>query len=98
MLNSAATIPAASARLRSGFGWPQKMTEEIEQGMITSFYGPCDEFEKHPRPGMNDLLTAAVRTQVLQGALDTQTASSWGALISYAQVASFVLPDGSLSR
>jgi len=39
-----------------------------------------------------------VRTLVLQGALDTQTVPSWGALISYAQVPSFVLPDGSLSR
>jgi hypothetical protein len=41
---------------------------------------------------------AAVRTLVLQGALDTQTAPSWGALISYAQVPSSMLPDGSLSR
>lgn len=67
VLNSAATIPAASARLRSHSGWPQKMTDEIEQGMITFFYGPCDEFEKHPRPGMNDPVTAAAPTLVLQG-------------------------------
>jgi pimeloyl-ACP methyl ester carboxylesterase len=81
VLNSAATIAEANARLRSDFGWPEKMTAEIEQGMISSFYKPCDEFQKHPRPGMNDPVTAAIPTLVMQGALDSQTAPSWGALM-----------------
>ena len=81
VLNGPATIPAANAKLRSDFGWPEKMTAEIEQGMISSFYKPCDEFEKHPRPGMNDPVTAAIPTLAMQGALDSQTAPSWGALM-----------------
>ena len=49
--------------------------------MISGVYKPCEAFEKHPRPGMNDPVTAAIPTLVLQGALDTQTAPSWGALL-----------------
>jgi pimeloyl-ACP methyl ester carboxylesterase len=80
-INGPATIPAASAQLRAKFGWPEKLTAEIEDGMISGVYGPCEEFERHPRPGMNDPVTAAIPTLVLQGALDTQTAPSWGALM-----------------
>jgi pimeloyl-ACP methyl ester carboxylesterase len=80
-LNGPATIPAASAQLRSEFGWPEKMTAEIEDGMISGVYKPCEEFERHPRPGMNDPVTAAIPTLVLQGAVDDQTAPSWGALM-----------------
>jgi hypothetical protein len=57
------------------------MTAEIEQGMIAGVYGPCEEFAQHPRPGMNDPVTADIPTLVMQGALDTQTAPSWGALM-----------------
>jgi pimeloyl-ACP methyl ester carboxylesterase len=80
-LNGPATIPAANAQLRAEFGWPEKMTAEIEDGMISGVYKPCEEFEKHPRPGMNDPVTATIPTLVLQGSLDTQTAPSWGALM-----------------
>lgn len=74
------TIPKASAVLRESFGWPEKMTAELEDGMKAGFFRPCEEFDRHPRPGMNDPVTADVPTLVLQGALDTQTAPSWGAL------------------
>ncbi|MCU0934983.1 MAG: alpha/beta hydrolase [Gammaproteobacteria bacterium] len=80
-INGPATIPAASALLQAKFGWPEKLTAEIEDGMISGVYKPCDAFEKHPRPGMNDPVTAAIPTMVLQGAVDTQTAPSWGALM-----------------
>jgi len=80
-LNGPATIPAASAQLRAEFGWPDKMTAEIEDGMISGVYKPCEEFERHPRPGMNDPVSAAIPTMVLQGAVDDQTAPSWGALM-----------------
>jgi pimeloyl-ACP methyl ester carboxylesterase len=81
-INGPATIPAASAQLRAEFGWPEKMTAEIEDGMISGVYKPCEPFEKHPRPGMNDPVTAAIPTMVLQGAVDNQTAPSWGALMA----------------
>jgi pimeloyl-ACP methyl ester carboxylesterase len=80
-LNGPATIPAASAQLRAEFGWPDKMTAEIEDGMISGVYKPCEEFQKHPRPGMNDPVAAAIPTLVMQGAVDDQTAPSWGALM-----------------
>ena len=57
------------------------MTAEIEDGMISGVYKPCEEFERHPRPGMNDPVSAAIPTLVLQGAVDDQTAPSWGALM-----------------
>lgn len=79
-INGAATIPAANARLREIFGWPEEMTTELERDMVAGFYKPCDEFEKYPRPGAHDAVTAAVPTLVLQGAVDTQTAPSWGVL------------------
>jgi pimeloyl-ACP methyl ester carboxylesterase len=81
VLNGPATISQASAMLQAEFGWPEAMTAEIEQGMIAGVYGPCEEFAQHPRPGMNDPVTADIPTLVMQGALDTQTAPSWGALM-----------------
>ena len=81
-MNGPATMPAASAMLQKTFGWPQKLTSQIEDGMITGFYQPCEAFGKYPRPGMNDPVTAAIPTLVLQGAVDTQTASSWGPLLA----------------
>nr|MCU0853893.1 alpha/beta hydrolase [Paracoccaceae bacterium] len=91
-INGPATIPAASARMRAEFGWPEAMTAEIEQGMIASVYGPCEEFAQHPRPGMNDPVTADIPTLVMQGALDTQTAPSWGPLLVS------TLPRGQLAQ
>ncbi len=80
-INGPATIPAVSAMLRSDFGWPEALTAELEAGMIAGFYGPCEEFTRHPRPGMNEPVTADIPTLVMQGGLDTQTAPSWGALM-----------------
>jgi hypothetical protein len=77
VLNGPATIAQASAMLQAEFGWPAAMTAEIEQGMIAGVYGPCEEFAQHPRPGMNDPVTADIPTLVMQGAVDTQTAPSW---------------------
>jgi pimeloyl-ACP methyl ester carboxylesterase len=76
------TIPAASETLRSRFGWPEKLTEQLESSMIEMFYAPCEEFRRHPRPGMNDPVTAEVPTLVLQGMVDTQTAAGWGPLLA----------------
>jgi hypothetical protein len=80
-INGPATFPAASARLRDEFGWPEAMIAELEAGMMAVFYEPCSEFARHPRPGMNDPVTADIPTLVMQGALDTQTAPSWGPLL-----------------
>jgi pimeloyl-ACP methyl ester carboxylesterase len=41
----------------------------------------CREFAPQPRPGFHDPVTAAIPTLVMQGAFDTQTAPSWGALM-----------------
>jgi hypothetical protein len=81
-INGPATIPAASAALRDRFGWPGRLTDQLESSMIQMFYAPCEEFERHPRPGMNDPVTADVATLVLQGMVDTQTAASWGPLLA----------------
>jgi pimeloyl-ACP methyl ester carboxylesterase len=90
-INGPATIPAASARLRDEFGWPEPMIAEVETGMNATVYGPCEEFERHPRPGMNDPVTADIPTLVLQGTLDTQTAQSWGPIMASS------LPKGQLA-
>jgi len=82
IINGPTTIPAASAMLRRTFGWPKKLTDQLEEGMITGFYKPCEAFAVHPRPGMNDPVAAAIPTLVLQGSVDTQTAPSWGPLLS----------------
>jgi hypothetical protein len=81
-INGPESISTASAQLRADFGWPQKMTAELESGMIEGVYKPCDAFEKHPRPGMNDPVTAAIPTLILQGLVDDQTAASWGNLLA----------------
>jgi hypothetical protein len=57
-INGTATIPFASVRLREEFGWPEDLTAELEKGMDMAMYGPCAEFERHPRPGMNDPVTS----------------------------------------
>lgn len=92
-INGPATIPQASARLREEFGWPEGLITELEAGMNMMMYGPCSEFTRHPRPGMNDPVTSDIPTLVLQGDLDTQTASSWGPLmvstLSRGQLAQF---------
>lgn len=80
-INGSATIPVASAQLRDEFGWPAALTTDLELGMNAAMYGPCAEFERHPRPGMNDPVTSDIPTLVLQGTLDTQTASSWGPML-----------------
>jgi pimeloyl-ACP methyl ester carboxylesterase len=90
-INGPATIPAANAKLREVFGWPEKMTVELEREMIASFYKPCAEFQQYVRPGSHDPVTAAIPTLVLQGAVDTQTAPSWGALMAS------TLPKGQLA-
>jgi pimeloyl-ACP methyl ester carboxylesterase len=91
-INGPATVPAASARLRDEFGWPEPMIAELEAGMMAAFYDPCSEFARHPRPGMNDPVTADIPTLVMQGALDTQTAPSWGPLLVS------TLPRGQLAQ
>jgi pimeloyl-ACP methyl ester carboxylesterase len=90
-INGPATIPEASAMLRAKFGWPEATIAELEAAMIEGFYGPCEEFARHPRPGMHDPVTADIPTLVMQGALDTQTAPSWGALMAS------TLPQGQLA-
>lgn len=80
-INGTTTIPVASARLRQEFGWPEDLIAELEKGMDMAMYGPCAEFERHPRPGMNDPVASDIPTLVLQGTLDTQTASSWGPML-----------------
>lgn len=81
-INGPGTIPAVHAMIRDKFSWPEKMTAELEAGMNEGFYKPCEEFEKHPRPGMHEPVKANIPTLVLQGAVDDQTASSWGKLLA----------------
>lgn len=90
-INSPRSLPVASARLRDEFGWPEAMIAELETGLNATIYGPCEEFARHPRPGMNDPVTADIPTLVLQGTLDTQTAPSWGPLLAS------TLPKGQLA-
>jgi pimeloyl-ACP methyl ester carboxylesterase len=81
-INGPDTIGVASARLRDEFGWPEAMISELEYSMKVGVYGPCEEFERHARPGMHDPVVADIPTLVLQGALDTQTAPSWGPMLA----------------
>jgi pimeloyl-ACP methyl ester carboxylesterase len=90
-INGPTTIPIASARLRDEFGWPEAIIAEIETGMKTGVYGPCEEFQRNSRPGMHDPITADIPTLVLQGTLDTQTAPSWGPMLAS------TLPKGQLA-
>lgn len=80
--NSPAGAAAVSSRLRAEFGWPEKMTKPYEDWLVTRFFPLCGLFKPHPRPGYHDPVTSPIPTLVLQGALDTQTAPSWGALMA----------------
>jgi pimeloyl-ACP methyl ester carboxylesterase len=89
-INSPEGAAAVSARLQSEFGWPKTLTDVYESVVNTTFFDLCKEFVPQPRPGFHDPVTAETPTLVMQGAFDTQTAPSWGALM----VAS--LPKGRL--
>lgn len=89
-INSPAGAAAVSARLQSEFGWPESLTSVYESVVNATFFDLCKEFVPQPRPGFHDPVTAAIPTLVMQGAFDTQTAPSWGAMM----VAS--LPKGRL--
>lgn len=67
--------------MKAEYGWPDSLASMCETVVNTSFFDVCDEFEPHPRPGFHDPVTAPIPTLVMQGALDTQTATSWGALM-----------------
>lgn len=90
-INGAKTIVAANAEIRSKFLWPEKMTAEMDRGMIAGLYKPCEEFEKVTWPGKHDPVTAAIPTMVMQGAVDDQTAPSWGPMLAAS------LPKGQLA-
>ena len=89
-INSPAGAATVSARLQSEFGWPETLTDVYEGVVNATFFDLCKEFVPQPRPGFHDPVTAEIPTLVMQGAFDTQTAPSWGALM----VAS--LPKGRL--
>jgi pimeloyl-ACP methyl ester carboxylesterase len=80
-INSPEGAAAVSARLQSEFGWPESLTSVYEAVVNATFFDLCQEFVPQPRPGFHDPVTAAIPTLVMQGAFDTQTAPSWGALM-----------------
>lgn len=80
-INSPEGAAAVSLRLQSEFGWPKSLTDMYEGLLNATFYDLCKEFTPQPRPGFHDPVTAAIPTLVMQGAFDTQTAPSWGALM-----------------
>jgi pimeloyl-ACP methyl ester carboxylesterase len=80
-INSPEGTAAVSARLQSEFGWPKSLTDMFEGAVNATFFDMCREFAPQPRPGFHDPVTAAIPTLVMQGAFDTQTAPSWGALM-----------------
>lgn len=80
-INSPAGAAAVSARLQSEFGWPASLTSVYESVVNATFFDLCQEFTPQPRPGFHDPVTAPIPTLVMQGAFDTQTAPSWGALM-----------------
>jgi pimeloyl-ACP methyl ester carboxylesterase len=80
-INSPEGAAAVSARLQSEFGWPESLTSVYESVVNATFFDLCQEFVPQPRPGFHDPVTAAIPTLVMQGAFDTQTAPSWGALM-----------------
>lgn len=80
-INSPAGAAAVSARLRSEFGWPESLTDVYEGVVTATFFDLCREFVPRPRPGFHDPVTADIPTLVMQGAFDTQTAPSWGAMM-----------------
>jgi pimeloyl-ACP methyl ester carboxylesterase len=80
-INSPSGAAAVSARLQSEFGWPESLTSVYETVVDATFFDLCQEFVPQPRPGFHDPVTAAIPTLVMQGAFDTQTAPSWGAMM-----------------
>ncbi|MFZ5751599.1 MAG: alpha/beta hydrolase [Pseudomonadota bacterium] len=80
-INSPAGAAAVSARLQSEFGWPASLTNVYESVVNATFFDLCKEFVPQPRAGFHDPVTAPIPTLVMQGAFDTQTAPSWGALM-----------------
>ena len=80
-INSPAGAAAVSARLQAEYGWPVSLTDIYESSLNATFFDLCKEFSPQPRPGFHDPVTAPIPTLVLQGAFDTQTAPSWGALM-----------------
>lgn len=80
-INSPEGAARVSARLQAEFGWPSSLTDIYEGTLKATFYDLCKEFTPRPRPGFHDPVTAPIPTLVLQGAFDTQTAPSWGALM-----------------
>jgi len=81
-INSPQGAAAVSTRLQSEFGWPKSLTDMYEGVLNATFFDLCKEFVPQPRPGFHDPVTAAIPTLVMQGAFDTQTAPSWGALMA----------------
>jgi pimeloyl-ACP methyl ester carboxylesterase len=81
-INSPKGAAAVSARLQSEFGWPEALTSVYESVVNATFFDLCAEFVPQPRPGFHDPVTADIPTLVMQGAFDTQTAPSWGALMA----------------
>ncbi len=80
-INSPEGAAATSARLQAEFGWPESLTDIYEGILNATFYDMCKEFTPQSRPGFHDPVTAAIPTLVMQGAFDTQTAPSWGAMM-----------------
>jgi pimeloyl-ACP methyl ester carboxylesterase len=80
-INSPAGAAVVSARLQSEFGWPESLTSVYESVVNATFFDLCQEFVPQPRPGFHDPVTAPIPTLVMQGAFDTQTAPSWGAMM-----------------
>lgn len=80
-INSPAGTAAVSARLQSEFGWPKSLTDVYEGVVNATFFDLCKEFVPQPRTGFHDPVTAPIPTLVMQGAFDTQTAPSWGAMM-----------------
>jgi pimeloyl-ACP methyl ester carboxylesterase len=81
-INSPEGAAAVSQRLETEFGWPQSLAGMFESLVDTTFFDLCKEFEPQPRPGFHDPVTAPIPTLVMQGAFDTQTAPSWGAMMA----------------
>ena len=80
-INSPEGAAKVSARLQAEYGWPKSLTDVYESTLNATFFDLCKEFTPQPRPGFHDPVTATIPTLVLQGAFDTQTAPSWGAMM-----------------
>ena len=72
---------AVSLRPQTKFGWPESLSGMFDSLVNTTFFDLCKEFVPQPRPGFHDPVTADIPTLVMQGAFDTQTAPSWGAMM-----------------